>query len=159
MKNKYKIDGDVLIVYNRKDDREILFDAEDFHLVNKHTWYIDTTQYARTEYKENNCRIRFHAHRFIMNPPSNMIIDHIDCNTLNNCKLNLRIVTKQINQHNTRKAKGYAWAKHAKKWRAYITVNYNAIDLGYYNTEDEARQAYLKAKAIYHPTAPIHLYK
>jgi hypothetical protein len=59
-------------------------------------------------------------------------------------------VTNQQNHFNETKAKGYCWHKPAKKWMAYIRLNGKGKNLGYYDTEDEARQAYLDAKKIYH---------
>ena len=162
MKNKYKIDGDVLIVYNRKDDREILFDAEDFDLVNKHTWYITDTDYAEANGKMINCKRqpKVKAHRLIMNFPKDKLVDHRDGDkTLDNRKSNLFVATIQENQHNRKHAKGYYWNKSKNRWTAQIQLNNKRIYIGHYFLEDEARAAYLKAKAMYHPTAPIHLYK
>jgi len=77
------------------------------------------------------------------------IIDHIDRNPSNNKIENLRIVSKLENQWNT-DAKGYNFRKDKNKWRARIKVNYKEIHLGHFDTEEEARQSYLDAKAFYH---------
>ncbi len=77
-------------------------------------------------------------------------IDHINGNKLDNRVENLRITTHQKNNQNQTRAKGYCWIKHAKKWIAYIVVNYKRIHLGYYDTKEDAHQAYLNAKPIYH---------
>lgn len=82
-------------------------------------------------------------------------IDHINGDRLCNHIDNLRIVTHQENQHNQTHAKGYCWHKHANKWTAQIMVNNKQIHLGLYDTEEDARAAYLAAKLIYHPSAPI----
>lgn len=92
----------------------------------------------------------------IYNPK--LIVDHIDGNKLNNCLENLRVVTSQENQHNMIHCKGFSWNKKNQKWMAKIRLNQKDIYLGYYNTRWEARQAYLNAIPIYHPSAPIHLY-
>jgi hypothetical protein len=76
-------------------------------------------------------------------------VDHIDRNTLNNNVNNLRIVTHQENMWNT-SAKGYWFVKKVNKWRAKIMVNRIEFHLGYFTNEEEARNAYLKAKAKYH---------
>jgi hypothetical protein len=76
-------------------------------------------------------------------------IDHIDLNRTNNCISNLRPATVQQNSFNT-KAKGYCWKKHAKKWEARICLNGKTIHLGYFDKEEDAKNAYLKAKPIYH---------
>jgi hypothetical protein len=46
--------------------------------------------------------------------------------------------------------KGYSFDKSSQKWKAKIQVNNKPIYLGYYNTEEEAREAYLTAKRKYH---------
>jgi len=77
-------------------------------------------------------------------------IDHINGNKLDNRVVNLKITTMQGNNQNRTRAKGYYWNKDKKKWHAQIYLNYKNIFLGYYTTEEEARQAYLTAKEKYH---------
>ena len=165
MLNKYKIVGDVLIVYNRKDNREILFDADDFNFVSQHTWYIRTDkkrgyESVRTSITQaSGKQISKIASRLLMNEPTGMLVDHENGNPFDNRKVNLRTATVQVNQHNRHSAKGYYWDKQKKKWKSQIRVNKKLIHLGQYATEDEARSAYLEAKQKYHPTAPHHLYQ
>jgi hypothetical protein len=89
---------------------------------------------------------------------TDLMIDHIDGNKLNNSLTNLRQVTNQENQHNQINAKGYYFNKHRNKYHAQIRINNKVIYLGLFKTRWEARQAYLDAILIYHPTCPIHLY-
>jgi len=84
----------------------------------------------------------------IDNPEEN--IDHIDHNRQNNDWLNLRIVTCQQNHFNRSNVKGYFWRKTRNKYEALIRVNGKRIYLGRYDKEEDARQAYLDAKKIYH---------
>ena len=77
------------------------------------------------------------------------IIDHIDRNPSNNKIENLRIVTYTQNQWNIG-SKGYNFRKDKNKWRARIKVDGKELHLGHFDTEEEARQAYLDAKQIYH---------
>ena len=77
-------------------------------------------------------------------------IDHINGNRMDNRISNLRGVTKQKNQWNRTTAKGYTWFKINNKWRSQIYLNSKKIHLGSFNTEEEARNAYLAAKEIYH---------
>ena len=79
----------------------------------------------------------------------NNIIDHININSLDNRIENLRILTQQQNLWNT-KAKGYYWHKRNNKWQAAIKINRKSKHLGYFDNEEDARQAYLNAKEIYH---------
>ena len=77
-------------------------------------------------------------------------IDHRYGNKLDNSVDNLRITTASGNQHNRPKAKGYSWDCKYKKWKSALKVNNKNIHLGYYTTEEEARQAYLDGKQKYH---------
>ena len=158
MKNKYKIEGNTLIVYNRADNREMLFDTEDFDLIKDYTWRLDMDGYIRTQIVIGSKHKVIKAHRLIMGFPESLLIDHINHNTLDNRKENLRIVTNKINQHNQKSSKGYSWNKQVKKWKAGIRVNNKLLFLGYFETEAEAREAYLEAKKKYHPSAPQHLF-
>ena len=75
-------------------------------------------------------------------------IDHIDHNRQNNNWLNLRIVTPQQNNFNFSNVKGYSLENN--KYRANIKVNGKTIHLGTFEKEEDARNAYLEAKKIYH---------
>ena len=76
-------------------------------------------------------------------------IDHINRDSTDNRIENLRILTNQQNQWNTN-AKGYCWDNLANKWRLQIRLNGKVKHLGYFEKEKDAKQAYLKAKEVYH---------
>lgn len=75
-------------------------------------------------------------------------IDHIDGNKNNNELSNLRVVNHQQNTFNFTKAKGYWY--HQNKFRSAIHIDGKKIQLGCFDTEEEAKQAYLNAKLVYH---------
>lgn len=90
------------------------------------------------------------AHAFGINDlTSNLIVDHINRDILDNRIENLRAITTQQNSFNTN-AKGCWYSKRHKKWQAYIYLNSKKISLGYFLTEEIAHQKYLEAKNIYH---------
>lgn len=80
------------------------------------------------------------------------IIDHIDRNRSNNAISNLRAATSESNNRNVL-GKGYYKHSQTNKFCAQITYNYKHINLGCYDTEEEAKDAYLKAKLKYHGLA------
>jgi hypothetical protein len=99
------------------------------------------------------------VHGFV--PPKH--IDHINRIKTDNRIDNLRLADDLINSRNRSLANknnlscgllGVTKPKHTKKWIASIWVNRKRIHLGYFHTSEEAHQAYIEAKKIYHPTSP-----
>jgi hypothetical protein len=83
-------------------------------------------------------------------------IDHINQNRDDNRWCNLRAASRQLNNFNVSSSprpdnksgiKGVRfWAKN-RKWHARIQYNKVSHHLGYFDTEDDARQAYISAAA------------
>jgi hypothetical protein len=100
-------------------------------------------------------RIVYYAHNQDWNidyEPRNNMIDHIDQNKKNNHISNLRVGTQSLNQQNrsAKYVKGYSWDINNKTYNSRIKINTKLIHLGCFDTEEEARQAYLDAKKIHH---------
>jgi hypothetical protein len=76
-------------------------------------------------------------------------LDHINTNPSDNRICNLRISNRNQQTQN-RNSKGYYWDKNKNKWRSEIVYYGKRNKLGYFNTEEEARNAYLQAKEKYH---------
>ena len=77
----------------------------------------------------------------------NKVVDHIDSNKLNNHLNNLRVITQRENCSKERSIKsglpvGVYFNKSRNKFRADIRINGNRYYLGYYNTIEQASQAY-----------------
>ena len=85
------------------------------------------------------------------NIPDGMEVDHINGNTLDCRRENLRIVTSRQNTMNIHIIrgkscyKGVFWNKDIEKWYSRIGVNYKLINLGYFASEIEAAKAYDRA--------------
>jgi len=88
--------------------------------------------------------------------PGGLQIDHINGDSSNNHVRNLRLATPQQNcaaRIKTRKKngqkpskyRGVKWDSARKKWKAYITYKLKRIELGRFETEEEAAMAYDKA--------------
>jgi hypothetical protein len=92
-------------------------------------------------------------------------VDHINGNRSDDRIANLRDVTNAENQHNAMVLRknnrsgfhGVHFSKTERRWRAHITVGYRRIMLGRFKTAQEAKSAYMEAKAKYHPSAPLTL--
>ena len=134
----------------------VLVDDKDYNWLNKYTWHL-SHNYAQTNIKNNNGRKLKTMHRLIMGEPKNMQIDHIDNNSLNNQRKNLRIVSLKQNQMNrisqknsTSDYKGVSWNPKNKKWVASIGFNRKTYYLGLFNNEKEAAKTYNnKAKELF----------
>ena len=102
--------------------------------------------------KFSHHRVIYYAHNKdfdILDVSKKNYLDHINRDRADNNISNLRVVTAQQNQFNIG-GKGYSWCKRDNKWCAEIGVNFKSIYLGRFVTEEEARNAYLEAKKIYH---------
>lgn len=84
-------------------------------------------------------------------------VDHINRNTLDNRRSNLRIATRSQNQHNRGKSrnntsgfKGVSFLKNSNRWIARISIEKQNKFLGRFMTAEEAHQAYERAAALYH---------
>tara|TARA_R110000803_G_C11823339_1_gene302253 strand:- start:43 stop:516 length:474 start_codon:yes stop_codon:yes gene_type:complete len=120
---------------------------------------INENGYYTFELIYNNKRKRYKYHRVVykfnnrdwdMTCSYDNDIDHIDNNRTNNNIENLRVLNRSENNQNSKKTKGYTWCKTRQKYKAKITINYKCINLGYYDTAEEARDAYLVGKIKYH---------
>lgn len=95
--------------------------------------------------------------RMVEHLSSEMICDHIDHNTLNNCRSNLRVATQAQNATNRRKRlngtnpyKGVYKSKSGSKWFASIGVDKRVIYLGTFPTPEKAYEVYCEAAKKYH---------
>ena len=79
-------------------------------------------------------------------PIQGMEIDHIDRNPFNQRWHNLREVTRRQNMQNTHRSRGGAY-RSGSQWIASISLQGKSRVLGSFDTEREARAAYLAACA------------
>lgn len=100
---------------------------------------------------------RLLAITFINNPNNYPFVDHIDGDTLNNNLSNLRWCTREQNNYNSHcypnnelGVKGVQFRKDCNKYRARIRYKTKLINIGNYNTVEEAKDAYNnKAKELF----------
>lgn len=118
-------------------DKTFIIDAEDYPLVSKYKWSTYDGKYASA----NNGSLLLH--RLIMNAKKGQQVDHINLNTLDNRKSNLRICGNSLNSsnrtpYNSLKVKGIEYHKHINKFSAYFRINDKQYHSKCYKTKEEA---------------------
>ena len=150
-----------------------LVDDEDYEWLSERSWYANGTKskgiYARASYRNKNVTM----HRLILGlPKGEGIVDHIDGNSLNNQRSNIRVCSQGENLQKARgrdkitSSKYLGVDRHSKSsssenanpWRAAIKVRGVTRNLGCFKTEEEAALAYNKAaKEIYGEHARLNI--
>jgi len=94
------------------------------------------------------------------------IVDHADCNPMNNHVSNLRAATKAENQrnsgmfaHNTSGVKGVVWSKACQKWIARIKVMGQTKHLGTFKSKELAAEFVQLAREMLHGSFANHGFK
>ena len=133
---------------------QVKIDDEDLDLISKYRWYASKNRnffYARSD------KPRVMMHKVILNAPKGIHVDHINGDTLDNRKENLRICSIAENQWNRGKSrnntsgyKGVCWHKGNNKWIANITVNKKTINLGSFDSPELAYNAYCESAKKLH---------
>jgi hypothetical protein len=131
---------------------------EDWHELSRHTWRVVTRDkvhfYAARHPKMVGGKRgnQILMHRYILNCPDSPTGDHINCDTLDNRRENLRPASFSENARNSRRGinntsglKGVCWNAQRGKWQAGIKTNGRSIHLGLYTDKYEAHAAYYEA--------------
>lgn len=162
--------GDTLMKLIRLTHGKVaLVDDEDFDSVRRFQWHVSSQDYAETttyvgsiggQHKYTYMSL----HRLILHPPKGLEVDHINHDTLDCRRANIRVCTKSQNQHNqlkqkgSSKFKGVSWHRRATKWTAKLQSDGKQIHLGYFHDEEVAARAYdTKAKELFGEFAHTNL--
>ncbi|MBN1361942.1 MAG: HNH endonuclease [Sedimentisphaerales bacterium] len=133
--------------------KHAIVDAADYPELSKHKWYTKCDPGGRHPYACRKAKNRdaIYMHRQIMNAPRGMEVDHIDGNTLNNRRSNLRLCTRLQNAQNRRR---HAQRKRrftgvypcGDKWVAEVTHARRDHYVGRFDSEVEAARAWDRKK-------------
>jgi hypothetical protein len=130
-----------------------LVDDADYDELAKHKWnaskYGETFRAKRGFGPANNHR-KIYMHRQILNAPSDLEVDHIDGNGLNNQRSNLRLATRSLNNRNRHYQKptkhglprGVSQCQGSGKFVVTISINDKTKYAGLFETKEEASKAY-----------------
>lgn len=113
---------------------EVILDDDDYEKFKNKRWHLLDGRYAANGHD--------YLHRLIMEAPKGKVVDHLNHNTLDCRKKNLRVVSQAENCQNV-KSPGYYFEKWCNKWH----VEYRKINFGRYKTEKEAQRAIRLARS------------
>ena len=140
-----------------KDNNEkcrALIDLEDKQLVKDKKWCCNKNGYVIS----GSSKPFTYLHRLIMSAQDCDYVDHINGNTLDNRKQNLRLCTNAENLQNrvnipTNNSSGIIgvhFDRSRNKWKVEIGVNGKNKYIGRYNTLEEATKARRDAELLYY---------
>lgn len=129
-----------------------LVDEEDYEAVNQYNWYTQFTKvkdifYAHKRHRESKTGF-IPMHRFLLGiSDSEIFVDHINHNGLDNRRANLRACSNQQNCQNRRPIdgttsiySGVSFDKARGRWVATINKNKKTVLIGTFGSEQEAAQ-------------------
>ena len=138
---------------------QVIISPQDYKRVSALKWFSNRHREPKIYFKNgtllNGKYKGIYLHRFILDAPTGIQVDHRDGDTLNCTRENLRLCTHSQNMQNRKKLdhknyKGTWYEKGIKKWRSRIVYNGKTVNLGCYRTEEAAHAAYMEAARKYH---------
>ncbi len=131
-------------------------DIEDLPLVGQYNWHVvprGSCLYAENRTGVGDLKKSLKMHRLIMGLTNEKAdVDHINHDTLDNRRSNLRVCEHSensrnciVSKNNKIGLKGVSFEKYTGKYKAQITVNYKGMNLGRYDTPEEAHKVYIEA--------------
>lgn len=148
----YENDYAYFIINRNGIKYKCLFDIEDIDKINEYKWHIHIRNkrdrrpdVCSNTYVEHNKRKYINLARHLMGYPKDLQIDHINRNTLDNRRKNLRICTNFENQNNkstnTSGHVGVVWDKSRNKWKVSLGFNNKTYNIGRFDSLEEAINA------------------
>jgi len=140
------------VIKNHKSPIYALVDDDDYEFLNQFNWYLTPKNHVKGAFPFFSKRMFMHRFMACLFD-TNIHVDHIDGNGLNNQKSNLRPCTNSENSRNRRPwgaSKYLGVYKMRDRWGSSIKSNGTVIFLGVFRCEVAAALAYDKAAKKYH---------
>jgi hypothetical protein len=129
---------------------EVIVDDSDYDWLSKFRWFSNVDPKGYVSIRANNKGALLYMARMILGvSDKNLCVDHINRNSLDNRRCNLRICTRKqntqnvkLNRTNTSGYRGVNFYKQNRKWVAKISIDGRRKSIGYYSTPEDAARAY-----------------
>lgn len=134
------------MIFKLKTGENIQIDSEDLHIVTSKVWRLDRFGYVTSHGYTNGKRTTHNLHRVILGSVDGYETDHINGDKLDNRKSNLRHVTRNQNQWNSRPYKGRshkgAFITKFGTWQVKVGYMGKQYYFGTFKTLEEAKRVY-----------------
>lgn len=169
LRNDYEIRGDITAIFLKRKDGsviETIISTSDLEKIRSLStrWSAFAKKGSPNFYVcghtyVNKKRIKHALHRFILDEPDGLLVDHINRDTLDNTRSNLRAVTVKQNGQNRGKystrsntgLRGVYWRERNKIYVAQVKVNQKIIYLGSFKNIADAEKAVIEGRKKYMP--------
>lgn len=137
-----------------------IVDFDDYERISKNKWYANMTKGKPYAVSGGWKMPPLRMHREVLGAKPGQYIDHINGNTLDNRKCNLRICTNQQNSWNKNKRMGKKFKgvyRQMNRWRSAICIDGKSIFIGSFSSEEEAAKQYdVKARELFGDFAKLN---
>lgn len=150
--NEYFDRGTHIEVFD-ENGKSFLISHQDMAIVKTRYWKVQDRKYVHS-YGSTGWES---LHRFLMKPQGGLEVDHANRDKTDCRRENMRVCTRSenmynttCNSNNTSGYKGVDFHSCKGRWRARIRVNGRRIDIGHFDSAEEAHIAYKRAAKRFH---------
>jgi hypothetical protein len=151
----------ILVDSKGREKARTVLDKTDFEVVLRSKWTLHTAGYvigltspsARGMKDEH----RVYLHRWLLDAPDGMVVDHIDGDRLNNRRSNLRLLTlqespqNQMSNNKTSGHRGVYFDSRTGRWRAGVQLNGKSHKSPRFDRMEDAVAWVKEMRATLHP--------
>jgi hypothetical protein len=155
IKNKHRLIPGDRVELELTQGLSTIIDLPDLPRAGLRKWYAvkskgNSTYYAATNFSmlRDGKRGILYLHRYLLN--TSKMVDHINRDGLDNCRINLREVTATESASNrgahsdglVPDAKGVSWDKRRRKWKTALHHEGRGVHCSHHDTIEEAKMAF-----------------
>ena len=118
-------------------------DDIDYNILNQYKWGAYYSNYKDYYVRGVVDKKQVAIHRLITNCPKGLVVDHINHNTLDNRRCNLRVCTNKYNKNSNHKYRSYKGVFRDKNgWTVIFTHKQHSLNLGLFDNPIDAALTY-----------------